>query len=108
MEEENLAKVNLSRLFIIFTKQIFEQSTDAAGTLVVNADATGNTMIHYSLPLIKKASIVHYADGTIAEINPISSEPNINYEMVRSQIYWSKPVCNMYCKRNCSQAKHQI
>ena len=68
MEERNLSEVNLANSEIVFTKQVVEQSTDAAGTMVVNVSAL-NTDDSLFVAFDQERYSVHYSDGTIAKIN---------------------------------------
>ena len=67
MEETNLSKVNLAESDVLFSSQVTNQSTDAAGTLVVNTSAL-NVDDSLFVAFDQERYSVHYSDGVVAQI----------------------------------------
>ena len=67
MEESNLSKVNLANSDVLFTRQVTNQTTDSAGTLVVNSSLL-NVDDALFVAFDQERYSVHYSDGTVANI----------------------------------------
>ena len=80
MEEDNIAKVDLSGSRITFTKQVTNQSVDANGTLTINNTELGTDGSFFA-GFDQERYSIHYADGTIQPLS--SSQVEVNNLTVR-------------------------